>query len=95
MPTISLTKRTWNILDVPAPIRNEHASFDIAMKAAMGPIGYMGDVPVFHWIEMNVINMSFEIRFIANSVLPIAALPDALLSLGKLALRSWPSVESA
>ena len=47
------------------------------MKAAMRPIGYAHDVSVLHRIEMNVINMAFEIRVIANRVLPIAALPNA------------------
>ena len=55
----------------------------------------MGDVPVFHRVEMNVIDMSFEISFIANSVLPIAALPDALLPLGDLAFRSRLRFEAA
>ena len=32
VPTISLTKRTRNILHIPAPIRNEHAWLDVAMK---------------------------------------------------------------
>lgn len=65
------------------------------MKTAMRPVGYAGDVPVLHGIEMNVIDMSFEIRFVAYGVLPIAALPDAFLPLGNLAFRSWLRVDTA
>jgi len=65
------------------------------MKIAMRPIGYAGDVPALYRVEMNVIDMPFEIRFVAYGVLPIAALPDTFLSLGNLALRSWLGVETA
>ena len=51
----------------------------------MRPIGYTGDMPVFHRIEMNVIDMTLHIRVITNGVLPIAALPNTFLSLGDLA----------
>ena len=60
-PKKSFAKRTRNILHVPAPIGNELASLHIAMKTAMRPVGDLGDVPVLHGIEMNVIDMPFEI----------------------------------
>ena len=79
----------------PAPVRSELASFDIAMKTAMRPIDYTGDVPVLDGVEMNVIDMPIEISFIANGVLPVAALPDAFLPLGNLAFRSRPGFKTA
>src|SRR5256885_17082196 len=83
----SFTKRAWNILQVSTPICNEHASLDVAMEAAVRPIGDPSDVTVLHWIEMDVIDVPREIRFIANGVLPIATLPDAFLALGNFAFR--------
>ena len=95
MPTTSFTKRTRDILHVPAAIRNELASFDIAMKLLCGQSTTRVTMPVLHGVEMNVIDMSLEIGFIANGMLPIAALPDPFFSLGKLAFRSWPRFETA
>jgi hypothetical protein len=92
---MSFPKRTSNILDVSTPIRDEHAAFNIAMKTAMRPVGYTGYVSVLHGIEMNVIDMPFEVRFVAYGVLPIAALPNAFFSLGKLAFRPCPRVDTA
>jgi hypothetical protein len=92
---ISFAKRSLNIPHVPAPIGGELSPFYIAMKTAMRPIGRTGNVTVLHGIEMNVIDMSIEITIIADSVLPIATLPDAFLSLGDLAFRSWPRFETA
>ena len=48
----------------------------------MRPIAYARDVSVLHRIKVNVVNMTFEIRVVANGVLPIAALPDALFPFG-------------
>jgi hypothetical protein len=40
---------------------------------------------VLHWVEVNVIDMPREIGFIADGMLPIAALPNAFLPLGNFA----------
>jgi hypothetical protein len=66
-----------NIPHVTFPIRREQTSFDVTVKAAMWPIGYARNVSVLHRIEMNIIDMAFKVRVIANSVLPIPTLPDA------------------
>ena len=58
------------------------------MEATVWPIRYARHVPMFYWIEMNVIDMALEIRIIANDVLPIAALPNAFFPLGHLACGS-------
>jgi hypothetical protein len=55
------------------------------MEAAMGPIGYAGDVSMLHRIEMNVVGVAFRIGVIANGVLPAAALPYALVTLDRFA----------
>ena len=61
---------------------------DIAMEAAVRPIGYARDISMFYRIEMNVIHVALKIRVIANRVLPVAALPDTLLPLADLACGS-------
>ena len=47
----------------------------------MRPIGYAVDVPMLHGIEMNVIDMPFEICLVSDGVFPIASLPNAFLRL--------------
>ena len=56
----------------------------------MRPIDDPSDVPVLHWIKMNVVDMAFEIGVISNRVLPVTPLPDALLSFSDFARRSRP-----
>jgi hypothetical protein len=43
---------------------------------------------MFDRIEMNVVDMTGEIAFVAQRVFPIAALPDAALSSGGAAFRN-------
>ncbi len=43
----------------------------------MRPIGYAIDVAVFHRVEVDVVDVAFEILIISNRVLPVPALPDA------------------
>jgi hypothetical protein len=83
--SISFAKRAGNLLHVSTPIRNKHAPLDIAVKTAVRPISDAGDVAVLHWVEVNVIDMPREIGFIADGMLPIAALPNAFLPLGNFA----------
>jgi hypothetical protein len=40
---------------------------------------------MFHWVEMNVIDVAREIGIVAKGVLPIAALPNSLFTPGDLA----------
>jgi hypothetical protein len=58
-------------------IRRKQTPFDIAVKAAMRPIGYARNVSVFYRIEVSIIDMAFKICVIANSVFPIPTLPNA------------------
>jgi hypothetical protein len=58
------------------------------MKAAVRPVHDPRHVSVLQGIEVNVVDVTFEIGLIANGVLPIAALPDAFFALRDLALRS-------
>ncbi len=51
----------------------------------MRPIGYAIDVAVFHRVEVDVVDVAFEILIISNRVLPVPALPDAFFPFGDLA----------
>jgi len=78
-------ERTFSIAKIASPIRSEQSSLYVAVEAAMRPIGYARDVAMLHWIEMNVIDMPFEICLVSDGMLPIASLPNAFLSLTDLA----------
>ena len=64
------------------------------MKAAVWPIDHTRDVTVLHRIEMDVVDVTFEISIIANGMLPVASLPDTLFPLRDFALRSWPRAKT-
>jgi hypothetical protein len=54
----------------------------------MRPVSYPRDMAVLHRIEMDVIDVTREIAFVAQRVLPITALPDAALALAAAAGRN-------
>ena len=47
----------------------------------MRPVAYLRNVAVFHGIEVDVIDVIAQIAFVADQMLPIAALPDAAFCL--------------
>jgi hypothetical protein len=51
-----------------------------AMKCRVRPILNAANVAMFDRVEMDVIDMVFEILFVPQGVLPIAALPDRALA---------------
>ena len=69
---------TRDISHIPSPIQGKGALLHIAMKAAERPVAHSSDEPVFHGIEMDVINVSLQVCVVANCVLPETPLPDAL-----------------
>src|SRR4051794_13372334 len=71
----SFPERSLNFPDVTAPIGRKQTSVDVAVEAAIGPIGYPADVAMFHGIEMNIVGVAFQVVVIADGVLPVAALP--------------------
>src|ERR1700744_2864912 len=91
----SLSERTTDILQVSAPIGDKNPTFDEAMKAAVRPVHDTGDSSMLHRIEVNVVDVTFEIGIIANSMLPIATLPDTFLALGNLTRRPWLRLDAA
>jgi hypothetical protein len=71
-----------------SPIRWQDALIDVAMEAAMRPIAHLLDEAVLHGIKVYVVSVALQIRIIANCVLPVAALPNALLVLDLLIERA-------
>ena len=76
----SLPKLPLNFFHVAAPVCGKQPTLDIAMKAAMRPVDNTRDMSVLDRIEMDIVDMALQIGIIANGVLPIATLPDALLA---------------
>jgi hypothetical protein len=66
----SLSERSGDILQITAPIGRKQPTFDEAMKTAVPPIHNARDFAVLHWIEVNVIDVAFEVGVVANGVLP-------------------------
>ena len=91
----SFAERSLNILRAPAPIRWKRPALGIAMETAVRPIGYTRNVPVLHWIEMNVIDMALKIRLISNRAFPITTLPDTLLAFADFACGSRHGIKSS
>ena len=53
---------------------------DITVEAAMRPLANARHISVLDRIEMNVIDVSSQVGFVANGVLPISTLPNSLLA---------------
>jgi hypothetical protein len=81
VPTRSLTEAPGQFGRVSRPIARQYALRNIAVETAERPINDTGHQPVLHRIVMDVIDVPFEIDVVADGVLPIAALPDAIFPL--------------
>ena len=60
-----------------APVSRIPFGPDVTVKAGIGPVSWCGDVPVFHWIVMDVIEVVLEIGFVSNDVVQESTLEDA------------------
>ena len=50
---------------------------------------------VFHWVEMDVINVAIEVVFVFNGVLPVALLPERFggrSNVGRNSLRAFGEI---
>src|SRR5689334_18984027 len=69
------------------------------MKRAVGPIGDLRYVSVFHRIEMNVIDVALQIAIVTDRMFPVPALPKASLASRQLAGRprriQWEAARKA
>src|SRR5947209_8482744 len=81
----SFTKLTADITYVAAPICRQDATLHVGMKTAVRPVGNARNEAVLYRIEMDVVDVPFEILVVANGMLPVAALPNPLFALGNFA----------
>lgn len=58
------------------PIFRINAGPDISMKGRIWPIADFGDVTMLDRIVVNIVDMAFEIVFVANQVFPKSPLPQ-------------------
>ena len=85
---LSFSEMAGDFADIATPINGQVPTRDISMKTAETPIGYTIYVPVLNGIEMNVIDVSYEIIFITNGMFPESTLPNALFSFGTFTRRT-------
>ena len=67
--------------EVARPIRRQQPFPHISMKRGMRPFEHSWYETVLDWIEMDVIDVSGEIAFVKNSVLPESPLPKREVSI--------------
>ena len=80
-PTISnLLQRHRKNLVRSTPIRSVNPTLYVSGNARIRPIGCTPDMAVFDWVEVNVVHVSLEVAFVADRVLPEAALPYSTLT---------------
>ena len=53
---------------------------NMAMETAKWPVGDARHQPVLHRIVMDVIDVPFEIRVVADGVLPVTTLPQRIFT---------------
>jgi hypothetical protein len=66
-------------VDRAAPIERDQACTYVAMERGMGPIAHAGDKAMLERIDPAIFDVARVIGFVADQVLPEAALPDAAL----------------
>ena len=70
------------------PINRIHNRFNKPRKRRIRPVTHSRDMPMFYGIEMNVVDVTGKVQFVANRVLPITPLPDATFASGETYGRS-------
>ena len=78
-------KAPRDVANIATPVGRQQPARDITVKAAIGPVADPGGLSMLCRIAMNVIDMSSEVRVVADGVLPVAALPNSLFALSDLA----------
>jgi hypothetical protein len=73
--TFPLAEACVILARISGPISRQDSTSHEAMKRRVRPIPHSGHKAVFYGIEMNVIDMAFEVGFVANSALPEPTLP--------------------
>src|SRR5262249_28886635 len=85
----------WQLRDIAAPIGRQKSARDVAVKRTMRPIASARHQPMFHRIEVDVIDVTRKVGLVADDGLPIAALPNSLLTPSDLAPAPWRILRQA
>jgi len=62
--------------------------FYMSMETRIWPVGYAFCQPMLHRVVVNIVDVTLQIGFIADGMLPEGALPYALFPLAALAFRT-------
>jgi hypothetical protein len=73
--------------EVSGPVLRQQAGTHVAMKRRIRPIAHSSDKAVFHGVEVDVIDVSFEILLVTNCVFPESTLPQRGLAIS--VARDW------
>jgi len=60
----------YGYIYITTPIFRINSLFNIPMKAGIRPLTYLGYKPMFNRIHMDIINIAFEVLFIAYQMFP-------------------------
>jgi len=82
-----LSESARDLALIVAPVSRQQTGFHIAMEAAVRPVANPSDITVLHRIEVDVIDVTLEIRIISDCVLPKSSLPDSRFAPPDLAPR--------
>src|SRR5262249_46469297 len=72
-----LTESTLDLALIAAPVSRQHTVLHIAVEAAVRPVANPSDITVLHRIEVDVIDVTLEVRIVSDCVLPKPSLPDS------------------
>ncbi len=61
------------------PIARVHPTYHKTVKRGVRPLSDTRNIPVFHWVVVDIIDVPRVISFIANGMFPKAPLPDGTL----------------
>src|SRR5215510_9510459 len=62
---------------IATPVSRQQTALHIAVEATVRPVANASDISVFHRIEMNVIDVTLEVRIVSDCVFPKPSLPDS------------------
>jgi hypothetical protein len=72
-----LPESTLDFALIAAPVSRQQTVLHMAVEAAVRPVANASDITVLHRIEVNVIDVTLEVRIISDCVLPKTSLPDS------------------
>jgi hypothetical protein len=69
----------YGYIYITTPIFRINSLVNIPMKTGIRPLAYLGDKAMLNRIHMSIINIAFEVFFVAYQMLPKMTLPNTSL----------------